>query len=118
MLWRENLRSIEYRYPDTAENGDYPGPCDFTRDDIDAYTFDLWARRPTVIEGLSILACYEYQTCEHTEWPASEAYSFCDALRHDLIRQLPGYNDAPWEWDENDAYPNGKTTRGEITRII
>jgi hypothetical protein len=28
----------------------------------------------------------------------SAAYRLCEAIIHKLIRHVPGYDDAPWEW--------------------
>src|SRR3989304_3286724 len=39
MLWNENVRSIEARYPDTAESGDYPGPVSFDPEQADEYVY-------------------------------------------------------------------------------
>lgn len=97
MLWAENVRSVQGRYPDTVEGGVYPGPNDFSAAEVFAYR---WQRTETLspVEGLSIIGCYEYQSCEHDEWHTSEAYAFCDALRKRLIHQLPGMEFAPWEY--------------------
>lgn len=96
MLIDECVRSVRYRYP--VENDDnLPGP-------IGSYWLDeykapgYFGRQPTAVEALKLISCYEYQSCEHPDWEASEAFAFCAALRHALIAQLPGYQDAPWEW--------------------
>ena len=39
--------------------------------------------------------CYEYQSCEHSGWLASNARVFCANMRARLARDLPGYDDAP-----------------------
>lgn len=46
---------------------------------------------------LKAIACYEYQSCEHSEWKTSEAFTFCRSL--EAIRALPGYEEAPWGID-------------------
>lgn len=104
MLWAENLRSINYRYPDTvSDETNIPGPSDFAgHASIDAYTF----KRTNRLEPVAILkaiACYEYQTCEHPGWKTSESYAFCDALRHKMIGQLARYDEAPWGLEEDDV---------------
>jgi hypothetical protein len=91
MLWAENAASIHYRYPDTAENdANYPGPVGFSKAQVDAYHFER-TRHLDPVTVMRAIACYEYQTCEHPGWPASEAHSFCVNLRDDLIGKLPGY---------------------------
>lgn len=97
MLLRECIASVAYRYQDTLWP-ELPGPvpnpdpghyeCDFTSR----------SRRPTTIEGLKLLDCYEYQSCEHPGWRDSSAKAFCETLRNRLIKCLPGYDDAAWEW--------------------
>ena len=96
MLVSENLASIHHRYPDTLDGGVIPGPHDAHWET--PYAFAFVRPVPTPIEALKLIACYEYQSCEHPEWPASEAYSFCDALRHQLVGILDGYSAAPWGW--------------------
>lgn len=97
MLWQENLNSIHYRYPDTVEGGNHPGPMDFSPTEVEAYTYSHFgARRWSPVAVLKAIDCYEYQSCEHPEWETSEAKRFCDALRLHLIHRLPGYEDAPW----------------------
>lgn len=40
--------------------------------------------------------CFEYQSCEYAEWQQSMARKRIDAIRAEAIRQLPGYDAAPW----------------------
>jgi hypothetical protein len=99
LLVRENLSSIHYRYPDTVRNPENtPGPEE--RYWEKEYVYQRPARVPNVIEAFKINECYEYQACEHPGWKTSEAKKICDKLRAVLILALPGYNAAPWEWDE------------------
>jgi len=98
MLVKENLSSIHHRYPDTITNpDDTPGPCEQYW--LHRYTFRR-AIRLTTIEALKAIDSYEYQACEHPEWETSEARKFCDALRRALVHVLPGWEQAPWGFDE------------------
>ena len=98
LLWSENHQSVAERYPDDKE-GEWPGPTGLTTIDVLAYTY----REPrtmiklTVVQLLKFVSCYEYQSCEHSEWEQSEAKEICDALRTALIHALPGYEEAKWE---------------------
>lgn len=89
MLWAENRRSVDHRYDETELE--------------DCYDFEEYhgASRPhgsiDPVHVLSALRCYEYQSCEHPEWEASEAHAFCEALRQLAIRSLHGYSSGPWE---------------------
>jgi hypothetical protein len=109
MLWRENLASVAYRYPDDT-SGKRPGPCDLADADIEAYTHAAHGYQLTPVEGLQAIRGYEYQACEHPGWHGSEAYAFCDALRRCLISRLRGSDDAPWEWTQ--ATMDVRTGRG------
>lgn len=102
LLVRENLSSIHYRYPDTVANPeDTPGPCNLYW--LREYVYEQPTRIPTVVEAFKVIKCYEYQSCEHPEWEDSEAQQICEELRLCLILALPGYEAAPWEWDEVSA---------------
>lgn len=94
MLLTENVRSVAYRYPG-CDADQLPGSIGQT---VDGYEF---RRVPYPeydfgpVDGLSLLSCYEYQSCEHPDWRRSEAWRFCQSLRSALISVLPGYDAAP-----------------------
>jgi len=99
MLVKENLSSIHARYPDTISNPDAtPGPCNNYW--LEPFQFADGSKRPNVVQALKLIACYEYQSCEHDEWERSAARRYCEGLRHALINCLPGYEEAPWEWED------------------
>lgn len=90
MLSEEMYKSVSYRY-DSKE--DLPGPIS------EWYTLPYKYQRGVELtfgQLAKAIHCYRYQSCEHPEWDASEAYSFCDSLMDDILRMLPGYEDAPW----------------------
>jgi len=95
-LLDENVRSVRHRYPGDER---LPGPNDAYWLEEYHYAY-VGGRLPTPVEGLKLIKCYEYQSCEHPEWEASKAKEFCDRLRHLLIGELPGYEEAPWEWED------------------
>lgn len=98
MLWAENLRSIEYRYPDTIDNQMYPGPGGFLGwPDVEQYTCKGLRQAPDPVAILKAIECYEYQSCEHPGWRTSNAQAFCENLRRKMIVALPGYREADWE---------------------
>jgi hypothetical protein len=88
MLWMENLRSITHH--DAPDRPPRTGLEELVR----GYHYTPTPRTLTIVEAFKALHGYEYQTCEHPEWFASEAYRFCDALARRLSRHLPGYADA------------------------
>ena len=83
MLHAENVLSVDHRYDE--------------QNDEEPYVHDHREFPKTPVEALKLLACYEYQTCEHEGWKQSEAFAFCSALRRALIDALPGYDAAPWD---------------------
>lgn len=89
MLLAENRASVDHRY---AEE-EWEQPYEFEAVPGDAID-------PVVV--LSLIRCYEYQSCEHPEWEASEAHAFCEALTVHAIAALPGYGDAPWTIGDED----------------
>jgi len=95
MLLDENVKSVCYRYPDDSITS-LPGRTD--AEYLMPFKAYPTVNRPTATDALSMIGCYEYQSCEHPEWPESEAKAFCDALTHRAIRRLPGYEDAIRDW--------------------
>jgi hypothetical protein len=86
-LARENRISVDYRYPQHA-NGETDQP------------FSLgFPRRRSAVEILKLIACYEYQACEHPGWEDSPVRQFCRDLEAAIITELPGYDEAPWTID-------------------
>lgn len=90
LLAGENLASVNHRYREHNESVPF-----------------IWLpnrARPTALEGLKAIACYEYQACEHPGWEASEARAFCEDLRRRLVACLEGYDHARgWEWRDTPA---------------
>jgi len=82
MLWRENHRSVNYRYNQRTRTPHYD------------YRPSKHVLSPGFV--MAQVACYEYQTCEHPAWYGSQAYRLTTALTRSLARELPGYDDAPW----------------------
>ena len=60
-----------------------------------AYCFRRLAGVPDPVVVLKAIACLEYQSCEHPDWPTSRARRFCEELRDRCIDRLPGYERSP-----------------------
>lgn len=88
MLLAENARSVNHRY-DTDE---WEEP----------YVYHAVPGEPDPVVVLKAIRCLEYQSCEHPEWPESEAFAFCDALRHKAIAHLPGWHSLSIAWPIQD----------------
>lgn len=95
MLWTENVRSIEARYPDCIDNPTRrPGPVG-ERCEYGEHKLTVWhAFDPA--QMFKSIDCYEYQTCERDAWEASSAKAFCDAFRHCAAQAIHGYDGAEW----------------------
>jgi hypothetical protein len=118
MLWAENVASVDYRYSPPGREAIYgegwtdaePLPGTYQLEMIapgvepietpewsSEYRYPLMrVKLRTPVEVLKLISCFEYQSCEHPDWDESEAYAFCEALRHRMIDMLPGYDAAPW----------------------
>lgn len=88
VLKRENIRSINHRY---KTNGTKIRGLRKYVTNID----------PILV--LKAISCYEYQSCEHQEWETSLAFSICRAIEKAAIRELPGYENAPWGLENQKA---------------
>ncbi|MEI8333640.1 MAG: hypothetical protein WCH74_07280 [Chloroflexota bacterium] len=99
MLTAECVASVRHRYRDDA-HATLPGPIVPYWEA--PYRHVRPRRRPTAVEALKLIDCYEYQSCEHPGWLTSEAHAAIAALRDRIIGCLDGYADAPWEWADDD----------------
>lgn len=103
-LWRENLRSINARYPDTIDDPDaIPGPAGVGPAQIEAYRFTRINPRLTAGEAAKAIACLRYQSCEHKGWEKSRAAEILRQVEELLLTLLPGYDTSPWEWTARTA---------------
>jgi hypothetical protein len=108
MLWNENYASVNHRYSESEE--------------APVYTPTLTNEPLSPIAVLKALDCYEYQSCEHPGWKASDAKTLIDTIRGIIFTDhpewaamvprygstteayhlLPEYDAAPWEVDSLD----------------
>lgn len=89
LLIAENIRSVDYRYHERNVAVPYhwlPG-CAIG---IAATAF------------LKLLACLQYQSCETPDYEQTRGYRALLALRTIGIQALPGYDDADWEYPDED----------------
>jgi len=89
-LWRENLASVAYRYPDDRD-GTRPAPADFRDRDVDSYRFRPYPGRidPEVVTAAA--ASLDYQSCEHPDWPDSTACRWVHELHAAATVRIPAY---------------------------
>lgn len=107
LLMRANIKSVQYRYSDTAET-DLPGPTDTTGVDAlvkavrkltKSAVFAALARGTAPVEILKLAQSLDYQSCETPEWedngpcPAKRALN---QIVSNAVGNLPGYDAANW----------------------
>ena len=86
ILVDENLASVQARYPDCVDNPlETPGPLDQYWQSRYEYC-QVAVRSPTQI--LAAINAYQYQACEHIEWPASPGRSLCADIREHMCYYL------------------------------
>lgn len=92
MLLDENVRSVSDRYP--GSNGELPGTVGETPSH---YHFEPtnWGKM-SALAIVKLAHCLEYQSCEHDDYQASEAYKITAEIIRDATTRIPGYNDATW----------------------
>ena len=99
-LWAENYRSVNFRYGQSDQTPHY------THDSMARATWDFpcvgegtiraLARQPNLLAKQ--VACYEYQSCEHPDYKASQAAQYMAALRAHLTPATRNDSD-PWGID-------------------
>lgn len=82
LLLAENTRSFNYRYGETVD---------------ETMVYDAFATSLRPIDVLKACDCLAYQSCEHDGWETSTAKVIVSAIKEAAIRELPGYDEAPWE---------------------
>ena len=104
MLWRENIASVSARYPNES-SATLPGPIE-PGGPIEEREITCWTDPIDPVQVLKACDCYEYQSCEHADWPTSQAKAFIESLRHAAWHSLPGYDVAEW------GAPNRRNRKG------
>lgn len=85
ILHAENVRSVNYRYGESTRP---------------SFEICEWAAfQPfSLVQIVKAARCLDYQSCEHREWPDSEAFRILQAITDgDPSRDMPGYDEAQWE---------------------
>lgn len=99
ILYDENLRSVGARYPNEGID-DLPG-FDDKPDRIEITGYDM--ARPAYlrlkpVDILKMCDCLEYQSCETDDYRKTLGFKLLNKIRSAAICDLPGYEDAPWDF--------------------
>jgi len=92
----ENIKSVEYRYGEDAE--------EMFGVSKTAFLMECVTETPKTLSrvGLYKLACcYEYQACEHEEWEGGSLEKKISAFKRSLnlpsnVEESPAYSEAAW----------------------
>ena len=84
-LVNENYRSVNYLYREDEEPHEY-------RFWVDKFEPDV----KSIVAALKAIQGFEYQSCEHPDYFESEAAKTLWRINGDLLRALPGYDEAEW----------------------
>ena len=76
----ENYKSVNFRY--SRDNAPH------------TFHFEPVAMEP--IQVVRLCHGYNYQACEHDGWETSEAKEISRQIEHYAIKDVPGYQEAPW----------------------
>jgi len=87
ILHHANASAVAERY---AERFGDPVPFEFP-------PFECVRELPEAVAILKACACFDYQSSDWSGYDGSAAALMIDELRVAAIRELPGYDEAPWE---------------------
>ena len=86
-LLSENVRSVNHRYNESEDAGDYK--------------FERFETPLTAVEAIKACNCLDYQSCETDDWKTTRACAILNAVIAKAHNDLPGYDNAPWEITPN-----------------
>jgi hypothetical protein len=83
-LWKENARSVAYRYKEASDT------------QWEGYKHTALAVDMTPIQAYKLVDCLEYQSCEHPGWETSEANKLCRRIKDTLIASTAEWQSGQW----------------------
>lgn len=96
MLWDENVKSVEGRYPD-CKGKELPGEwLGVPMDDRRFFRVGSFWTHFDPLQVIAACKCYAYQSCEHKEWEESQAHKYTEGLIGAACSHLPGYDKTIW----------------------
>jgi hypothetical protein len=99
ILYQENVRSVRYRYPDDKWD-DLPGPrVKPVHCLVDPAELLITLPKFSIVQLLKFCNSLEYQSCETDDYKQTKAYELLCAIREELVRDLPGYEEAHWSYE-------------------
>lgn len=108
MLLDECVHAVSCRYPDDTV-ASLPGMAN--AEWLIPFEWIPLCRIPTPVEAIKLTHCYHYQSIEDPDFDTTEAKVFCESLEATMISKLPGYEEAPWEWEDERYYETHNVKR-------
>jgi hypothetical protein len=84
-LVNENYRSVNYLYREDEQPHEYKFWVDKFEPDV-----------KSIVAALKAIQAFEYQSCEHPDYLSSGAAKKLRLIKADLLRAMPGYDEAEW----------------------
>ena len=88
ILLKENIKSLEYRYPKYGPAG---GMLSGSLKDFFSEVWDATKARydyNDLVKVKEILYCFDYQACEHSDYYESDAYHLVRGLKDQLLNEF------------------------------
>jgi len=112
LLYQENIRSVQARYPEDKWD-ELSGPCEKPEHLAITAREQFHPAKITPIAILKMCNCLEYQSCETSDWRETIAYKLMGQIKDAAISQLPGYEEAPWEYAGPESITKAKKNADE-----
>lgn len=96
MLWSENYKSIRARYGSNEKRPSYRYTTPKARHYRNGKFFDP----EDMDQALKMVHFYDYQTCEHYDWPSSRAKRMMDKLEAVLVSMGADWQADNLHWGE------------------
>lgn len=86
LLYIANVESVNSRYNECEPS--------------DGFRFRMSIKPRPALHIVKACNCFDYQACEVENYGDTIAAKITSAIRDDACRDLPGYDDAPWGFDD------------------
>lgn len=115
MLRDENIKSVCFRYNETPDSDNLPGPNHRGEITPEDFMRNAWSDFDPA-QVFKSIHCLNYQSCEHEDWEDSEAFALLTYLKDQAGRAQVGYEDAEWGAPPTDAERRAARLAEEITQ--
>lgn len=111
VLYSENLRSVQERYPDCEGINDLPGLIEKPEFIVISMGDIVDRKVKNMLDILKMCDCLEYQSCETDNYRQTDAHQLTQKIKEAAVRNLPGYDDATWEYRGGGEPPRRRRTK-------